>query len=701
MRLWGIVLGCWCAASLAIATAQQVEFPLDYYSFAEIAQRMSIEGRRIECARDLRQRLALIHLQPRAWQQTRELLEKALDVRFRKISDTENRWILERRAEVAQLERQRRERLANFLDQKILQSQRAIMSLIDPTIPPEEVLKMAEQIRDDEFYSSINFRLLQNDIEFIKHMRSMPIKQAMRSWPAHERLQRILVPFMQTLKKDELIRFLNAYPLAEYGFSEEELQWAERVVNGNDEQFKNLRRALRRNTDNPQVMQAFALYYLGTTSKPFMGSWVMDELMRQINPPISSLDALQHLDIERVYNLSVSPVIAAWVYNDDEGVKVPLNSTEPFPIRLKVKSKWMNNRYTLLIDFDIDPQEYVVPEVAVNEDEYVFGIMPSIRRYALPRSLSPASVELINFHSYGAYDNFLLFDRELAQAYQKALSQHQNLLMNPVFQIPFPKNAKHFYDCFYRWCKAKNTELVAEVFPDVSGNLIEERTFASALKMLFEPYLIERQGSIWVLRHWAAFLHRVRDYPLASIRRLMRSTGSYEAWHDFYRSTTVEQMRWLLIRNRIYHSESVLPGVDGIHDLDWFPLTALVDAWLVMAILSELPPDQRRGLWIGEEDEYSLEVPLKTLPSQAQEKLARIYDHLKPYLLTVEELRLPHLDPYLKDGKSFVEHFYLKRYQGSWSIYLPSKQPTQRHQQNGHVLVNTILLDKKFKSPPK
>jgi hypothetical protein len=70
------------------------------------------EGRRIECARDLRQRLALIHLKPRPWQQTRELLEKALDVRFRKISDAENRWILERDPEVVRIERQRRERLA-------------------------------------------------------------------------------------------------------------------------------------------------------------------------------------------------------------------------------------------------------------------------------------------------------------------------------------------------------------------------------------------------------------------------------------------------------------------------------------------------------------------------------------------------------------------------------------------------------------
>jgi hypothetical protein len=87
---------------------------------------MSTEGRRIECARDLRQRLALIHLKPRSWQQARELLENALDVRFRKISDAENRWILERDPEVVRLERQRRERLASHLDKEGAQGMRRV-----------------------------------------------------------------------------------------------------------------------------------------------------------------------------------------------------------------------------------------------------------------------------------------------------------------------------------------------------------------------------------------------------------------------------------------------------------------------------------------------------------------------------------------------------------------------------------------------
>lgn len=107
---------------------------------------MSVDGRRIDCAQDLRQRLALIHLKPRAWQQTRKLLEKGLDVRFRKISDAENRWILQRDPEIVHTERQRRERLANFLDEEISKDLRRMQILLDKSIPPENALKMVAEL---------------------------------------------------------------------------------------------------------------------------------------------------------------------------------------------------------------------------------------------------------------------------------------------------------------------------------------------------------------------------------------------------------------------------------------------------------------------------------------------------------------------------------------------------------------------------
>jgi hypothetical protein len=183
MRLWGIVIGCWCALSLGVATAQQVEFPLDYYSFAEIAQRMSIEGRRIECARDLRQRLALIHLKPRSWQETRELLEKALDVRFRKISDAENRWILERDPEVVRVERQRRERLASHLDKEGAQDMRVFRLLLDKSIPPEKVFETAQEFQPDRAPSEAE---RQQVVTVIEMLREMPVETALRNWRASQ-----------------------------------------------------------------------------------------------------------------------------------------------------------------------------------------------------------------------------------------------------------------------------------------------------------------------------------------------------------------------------------------------------------------------------------------------------------------------------------------------------------------------------------
>ena len=217
MRLWGIVLGCWGAALLSLATAQQVEFPLEFYSFAEIAQRMSIEGRRIECARDLRQRLALIHLKPRSWQQTRELLEKALDVRFRKISDAENRWILERNPEVVRVERQRRERLANSLDKEGFAELRLIQIFLDKTIPPEKALEMAQEL-DPEFAVPEEER--KEMLQFVELMRELPLESALRNWSAHKRLQQ---RFLNAMRSDDAELALTEQSLAELGFSAAEL----------------------------------------------------------------------------------------------------------------------------------------------------------------------------------------------------------------------------------------------------------------------------------------------------------------------------------------------------------------------------------------------------------------------------------------------------------------------------------------------
>jgi hypothetical protein len=77
--------------------------------------RLSVGERTVQCAPDLQQCVALVHLKPRPWQAAVRLLSEGLEVRLRKVSDAENRWVLERDPQVAARERRWRQRLKAYL----------------------------------------------------------------------------------------------------------------------------------------------------------------------------------------------------------------------------------------------------------------------------------------------------------------------------------------------------------------------------------------------------------------------------------------------------------------------------------------------------------------------------------------------------------------------------------------------------------
>lgn len=91
----------------------QVSFAPGWYTFPEIAQAFSVEGRRVECAASLRQQVALVHLKPRPWSQARKLICSGLDVRFRPVR--KNHWVMERLPEVTQREARWREQFKKHL----------------------------------------------------------------------------------------------------------------------------------------------------------------------------------------------------------------------------------------------------------------------------------------------------------------------------------------------------------------------------------------------------------------------------------------------------------------------------------------------------------------------------------------------------------------------------------------------------------
>jgi hypothetical protein len=99
-----------------------VEFPLNWYSYPEIAQRLSVEGRTVKCAPNLQQCVALVHLKPRPWEEVVKLLSSGLEVRLRKTD--ENRWVLERDPQVVAREQRWRQQFRAYLVKEALQAVR-------------------------------------------------------------------------------------------------------------------------------------------------------------------------------------------------------------------------------------------------------------------------------------------------------------------------------------------------------------------------------------------------------------------------------------------------------------------------------------------------------------------------------------------------------------------------------------------------
>jgi hypothetical protein len=633
MRLWGTVLGCWCAASLSLATAQQVEFPLDYYSFVEIAQRMSVDGRRIECARDLRQRLALIHLKPRPWQQTRELLEKALDVRFRKISDAENRWILERDPKVVRLERQRRERLANYLDKEGFAELRLMQIFLDKNIPPEKVLEMAQEL-DPDFTVPEEHR--KEMLQLVELMRALPLENALRSWRAHKRLNQ---RFMNAMRSDDAALTLTEQSLSELGFSAAELQWAEQVAQSKDEKWQLLLGSSGSESESPAQRKAQALFALGMFAEGYLSTYFVSTLLSRLQPPLRARDAIEQGVVARLYDLTLPPELAAWFLNDFNGDQIPLSATDPVPMRLLATAHWGQFGY----DYHLNIQ----PLDLKRTEENTLSYLPQLRKSL---ALSPES----------AQKAFQQFDPELAQAYQAAYERHKQLLQDPSVRAPLDSTARTLARMLYEWAQKHQAELIAEVYPEAFDS--RGKTLADWLEKSGDPYLLERHDTVWVVRHWAAFVQRVPDLPLTALRNLLRTKGEYADWRAFYQAITPEQARWLVTVGYAHP-----PEVTRLSNQEVYPtIDEFGKAWLFTIVLEQLPPALRNQLWEYTDEQKPLTVALATLPPNARVQLTQILSQWRAALGTSQSSRF-----FSEDPAALVERLALYRIGTWWMFYLP------------------------------
>lgn len=665
MRLGMMILGLLGAATFAISAAQQAAFPLGYYSFPEIAQRMSVEGRRIECARDLQQRIALIHLQPRAWQQARALLEAGLEVRFRKISDAENRWILERDPEVVRLERQRRERLATLIDTEEPPELQMFRIIMDKTIPLEKALEQLKQLMFAESpETELDSQMLDSAMGIIRAAREMPFEAALQNWRAYARLNQQL-SYQQQEGQWQLT--LKERSLASLGFSQAELEWAERMAKGDDPTARMLMEGQATSSEDPVLAQAKMLRFLGMMADSYRATWALNALKQQMQPPLRALEVIERGVVARVYELSLPPELAAWLLNDAEGARVPIGATQPVPMRLTAIADQAFVGYGLSTRITpLNPEE---------RQESPFSQLPSFFRN-------------FDFSPRTAARSFRRFDPELADAYQAARERHLKLLEDPAVKAPLPApNATQGNPHpWRRWAQANRAEIIAEMYAPLPMERARGNTLAELLESGSEPYLLEQRDSVWIIRHWAAFWRRTEDLPHAALYTLVRSDYDYNAWRAFYRSVTPEQARWLAVAN--YHEvpQFIFPEKPTA----WLTYRELAHAWLMMAILESLPSEQRERLW-NYTEETPTSIPLAALPPAARAQVTQTLNLWRDVLADMGDTRL-----LVEESASIVERLHLKRSVYRWDLYLPS---ARRYQDTliDEPLVSAMLPGKPLK----
>ncbi|MCS7209370.1 MAG: hypothetical protein NZ874_07345 [Fimbriimonadales bacterium] len=650
---------------LIVGRAQQVEFPLGYYSFEEIAQRLSVDGRRVECARELRQQIALIRLQPRSWQQTRELLETGLDVRVRKTSDAENRWILERNPEVTRRERRWREKLADYIEKHRQRDIRLLQLMLDKNTPVEQVLEEMTTYWDEAAnlgdLPEAQLRQARESIrQAIEMARRMPLGTALRNWRAYRRFQQHYMKAMETtLQSDQpgdveaadylamMRQALASVPLQSMGFTAEELQWAERAAREEREIWKPIGEFLAGDVD-PALLQASMLMMLGMHLQSYLSAWASDTLQKLLRPPATVLETLEQGVVAREYALMLPPELAAWLLDDAEGKQIPLDATAPVPVRLLVQSRWwqFGAGYS---------SEIQLLEPTPQQEQWALTTLPDY--------------VMLNFSAKRVRRTFERIDRELLQAYETALERHKSLVQEAVVRAPLPEEGTGLFPKLYAWAKAQNQEIIAEaagVFQQ-SLNTVQGKNLAELLENASEPCLLERNDTVWVLRRWTAFIHRVADYPFAAIRHLMQSEGDYAAWQRFYRETTPEQARWLLASGDFY-ATSLADKPTPVY-LSGNELGA---AWLVMAILESLPPAVRESLW--KQIDTPTPIALSSLPPNAQLQLAQVLRVCRAALLqaALEERQAAHWLFSPEPEVAWVSQLQLARVDGTWMLYLPT-----------------------------
>lgn len=570
--------------TLCVGGAQQVEFAPDFYSFEEIAKKLSVGRHKVVCAPELRERVALVALQPREWQQARELLEQGLDIRLRRISEKEKRWRLERNAEVAKQERQLLEqhiqKLQRELETALAQRRELFLNLPNTPDMRQLILRVLEtaDLSEDAlkplaaFVRSASAESLSRDERAFRRLNAIVAEHLARLREASPDAE------WESLREQAIRDVLTRHSWQELGFSDETLRWARTQVEPTT-------------ADETELLlrQYHAVERVFSTLSAVLRGSIVDYLTTRLAQRLQVRDALLQGVAQSESRITLSPDVAEWLMD-------------------------------LLREGSRRQEQFALPHTPI-EWQVVATLTRRDNRLEYMLYLTPAGACLDEAKS------FIIWHKDahpavggtgdaIAQAFHEAQQRTAQLLRLPACQRPIKPvrcDANRIYlvyEWLYYWSWQHQQEVIAEIQP-LSASArhsirdLDEKAEPS-LQQLFQlwqeiyrdrrrgvdgmlPLTLEQHEGVWIVRDWGAFLTRAIDYPTASIKRLMRSPLHYTDWLQFLHMLRPMQLR---------QTERMLGSAWNEELGEMFAQASKVGcdfgvAWLVTRLLEGLPPDER------------------------------------------------------------------------------------------------------------
>ncbi len=571
-------------ASLALAQDAKITVPLGWYSAEELAQALSTETRTVSVHPQLRQRVLLVHLRNRSFEEVRQLLRKGTGIRIEPTGA--RRWRLEWDPDVLRKEQRWRQQVARELDREIAQWMQELATQIPPlpTMYITELKRIGEAFQKEvdcfRLFGEIKDESLSLTLEGIVECLRRKLEIDLDIFhipPELERWARAVTKLPNHFDYDSTLQDLSRdYP--DLKMRADELRFRELLYDG-----------------------------VGIFPNPIMHYHMILATALMYQEPSLRVSALEAMEQGMsVRTVPLAQILIAFPQLDS----LRVTSVEWYSlggdISEEEKEQILEN-LRLVVRLTLYPEPDIVFAVVGNEDKSTWH-----RSLLRPRFIEPPTDE-----PPPIVDRWLLkvgqegrrYVNEAHQATERAL-QHSKL--NTEFEVPSGTQSDHLSKWVYLWAQATESEVVMLLCPAEDG-MLKANTNKTTLAQLYQSRdesqrYWDGDTRLWTLRmvdevllveNRRNFISRLHDYPLASLKWLIERCErlTYEDLRRYYRSVSAEQNRWWFLR----YLQWEVPPFCPVKDRESFrkdlgSLFTWGQLWFAMAVLESLSEPRRNKI---------------------------------------------------------------------------------------------------------